>query len=305
MKILVTGGAGFIGSHFTDELIKQNHDVVVVDNLSTGKKENINPEAKFYQLGILDSKLSEVFEKEKPEVVFHLAAQIDVRKSVENPVSGAKTNILGSLNVLENCKKFGIKKVIFISTGGAIYGEAGTIPTPETYPAFPVSPYGVAKLTIEKYLNYYYQVFNLNYTVLRLANVYGPRQNPLGEAGVVAIFCNKLLNNEQPIIYGTGEQTRDYVFVKDVIRAGISALEKDKIGIFNVGTSQETSVKELFSLLERASSKNIEPIFKPERPGEQQRSCLNYSKIKKELGWEPEYDIEKGLSETIKWFRRE
>ena len=304
MKILISGGAGFIGSHFTDKLIEQGHQVVVIDNLSTGKKENINPQAQFYLLDIIDPKLSEIFEKEKPEAVFHLAAQIDVRKSVADPIEDAKTNILGSLNLLENCKKFNIKKVVFISTGGAIYGEADIIPTPETYPALPVSPYGVAKLTIEKYLNYYYKVFNLNYTVLRLANVYGPRQNPLGEAGVVAIFTNKLLKNEQPIIYGNGEQTRDYVFVKDVVSAGILALEKDKIGVFNVGTGEETSVNELFSILIKAIKTTIKPIYKPERQGEQRRSCLDYSKTKEELNWKPNYDLDKGIEETLNWFKQ-
>jgi UDP-glucose 4-epimerase len=245
--------------------------------------------------------LSNLFKIEKPEAVFHLAAQIDVRKSVADPVEDARTNIIGSLNLLENCKKFNIKKIIFISTGGAIYGDADIVPTPEEYSALPVSPYGVAKLSVEKYLNYYYQIFGLNYTVLRLANIYGPRQDPLGEAGVVAIFCNKLLKNEQPIIYGDGKQTRDYVFVEDVVNAGILALKQDKIGIFNVGTEKETSVNELFQKLTEVMDLKIEPIYKPSRTGEQQRSCLDYSKIKKELGWEAKYSLEQGLSKTIKW----
>ena len=300
-KILITGGAGFIGSHLADKLIEQGHQVVIVDNLSTGRKENLNPKAKFYELDIASLELSNLFKIEKPEAVFHLAAQIDVRKSVADPVEDARTNILGSLNLLENCKKFNIKKIIFISTGGAIYGDADIVPTPETHPALPVSPYGVAKLSIEKYLNYYYQIFGLNYTVLRLANIYGPRQDPLGEAGVVAIFCNKLLKNEQPIIYGDGKQTRDYVFVEDVVNAGILALKQDKIGIFNVGTEKETSVNELFQKLTEVMDLKIEPIYKPSRTGEQQRSCLDYSKIKQELGWEAKYSLEQGLSKTIKW----
>jgi UDP-glucose 4-epimerase len=303
MKILVTGGAGFIGSHLVDRLIKENHQVIVVDNLSTGKKENLNPKAQFYQLDILDPKLSEVFQKEKPEVVFHYAAQIDVRKSVKNPLEDAKINILGSLNLLENCKRFKVKKFIFASSGGAIYGQADIVPTPESYPAWPLSPYGVAKLTIEKYLNYYYKVFGLPYTSLRLANVYGPRQNPEGEAGVVAIFCHKLLKGEQPVINGDGTQTRDYVFVDDVVEANLLALEKDKVDIFNVGTAKETSVNEIFQRLKRITGAGIEGIHGPAKQGEQKRSCLDFSKIKKELDWQPNYSLEQGLEKTVNYFK--
>jgi UDP-glucose 4-epimerase len=303
MKILVTGGAGFIGSHLVDRLIKENYQVIVVDNLSTGKKENLNPKAQFYQLDILDPKLSEVFQKEKPEVVFHYAAQIDVRKSVKNPLEDAKINILGSLNLLENCKRFKVKKFIFASSGGAIYGQADIVPTPESYPAWPLSPYGVAKLTIEKYLNYYYKVFGLPYTSLRLANVYGPRQNPEGEAGVVAIFCHKLLKGEQPVINGDGTQTRDYVFVDDVVEANLLALEKDKVDIFNVGTAKETSVNEIFQRLKRITGAGIEGIHGPAKQGEQKRSCLDFSKIKKELDWQPNYSLEQGLEKTVNYFK--
>ena len=303
MKILVTGGAGFIGSHFVDELIEQGHQVVIVDNLSTGKRENINPNAKFYKLDISDIRISEVFKEEKPEAVFHLAAQIDIRKSIADPIEDAKTNILGGLNVLENCKKFGIKKVIFISSGGAVYGETKIIPTSENCSTSPNSPYGIAKLITEKYLNYYYKNFGLPYVSLRPSNVYGSRQDP-SVGGVVAIFCNKLLNNEQPIIYGDGKQTRDYVFVEDVVNAGILALEQDKIGIFNVGTAKEISVDELFQKLQEIMELDIEPIYKPFRPSEQQRSCLDCSKIKKELGWEPKDDLNQGFKRTIEWQRK-
>ena len=189
MKCLVAGGAGFIGSHHVDRLIKEGHKVVVIDNLSTGKKENLNPKAKFYKLDIRDPEISQIFSREEPEIVFHYAAQIDVRKSVKDPIGDAKINILGTLNLLENCREFKIKKVIFASSGGAIYGDADIVPTPENYPEWPLSPYGIAKLTIDKYLNYYYQVFGLLYISLRFANVYGPRQDSKGEAGVVAIFC--------------------------------------------------------------------------------------------------------------------
>ena len=303
MKFLVTGGAGFIGSHLVDRLIKGGHKVVVIDNLSTGRKENLNPKAKFYKIDICSYRISQIFKKEKPEVVFHYAAQIDVRKSVKDPVEDAKINILGTLNILENCKKYNIRKVIFASTGGAIYGDADIVPTPETYPELPLSPYGIAKLTIEKHLSYYYKVFGLPYVSLRLANVYGPRQNSKGEAGVVAIFCDKMLSKKQPIINGDGKQTRDFVFVDDVVEANISALKKDKVGIFNIGTARETDVNTLFKKLRELTDSKCAKIHGPTLPGEQKRSCLDYSEAKRELGWQPKYSLDKGLKKTVEWFR--
>lgn len=302
MKLLITGGAGFIGSHLVDRLIKENHKVVVVDNLSTGRKENLNPKAKFYKIDICSPKIAQIFKKEKPEAVFHYAAQIDVRKSVEEPVQDAKINVLGSLNVLENCREFKVKKFIFASTGGAIYGEADIIPTPENYLAVPLSPYGIAKLTIEKYLNYYYKVFGLPYVSLRLANAYGLRQNSKGEAGVVAILCDKLLNNKRPVINGDGEQTRDFVFVDDVVGANLLALKKNITGIFNVGTTKETSVNEIFQKLKKTIEIKIEPEYRKTKKGDLKRSCLDCSKIKKELGWQPRYNLNEGLEKTILYF---
>jgi len=299
MKFLVTGGAGFIGSHLVDRLIKEGHKVAVIDNLSTGRKENLNPKAKFYKIDICSYRISQIFKKEKPEVVFHYAAQIDVRKSVKDPVEDAKINILGTLNILENCKKYNIRKVIFASTGGAIYGDADIVPTPETYPELPLSPYGIAKLTIEKHLSYYYKVFGLPYVSLRLANVYGPRQNSKGEAGVVAIFCDKMLSKKQPIINGDGKQTRDFVFVDDVVEANISALKKDKVGIFNIGTARETDVNTLFKKLRELTDSKCAKIHGPTLPGEQKRSCLDYSEAKRELGWQPKYSLDKGLKKTV------
>ena len=304
MKILVTGGAGFIGSHLVDRLIKEGHKVVIIDNLSTGRKENLNPKAEFYKIDICSPKNSQIFQKEKPEIVFHLAAQIDVRKSVENPVENAKINILGSLNLLENCKKYKVKKIIFASTGGAIYGDANIVPTPEDYPEFPLSPYGIEKLIVDKYLNYYHKVFGLPYVSLRLANVYGPRQNSQGEAGVIAIFCGKMLSGKQPIINGDGKQTRDFVFVDDVVEANMLALKKNKVGIFNIGKAKETDVNTIFKKLKELTGLKYKEIHGPALPGEQKRSCLNYSKAQKELGWRPEYSLEKGLEITVDWFKR-
>ncbi|MCH7515783.1 MAG: NAD-dependent epimerase/dehydratase family protein, partial [Bacteroidetes bacterium] len=249
MKILVTGGAGFIASQIADVFIDEGHEVVVLDDLSTGFEENINPKAKFVRLNINDHKVSSLFEKEKFDVVNHHAAQMDVRKSVADPLFDANTNILGTINLLQHSVKFGVKKFLFSSTGGAVYGEQEYFPADENHPTHPVSPYGITKLCVEKYLFYYGGEYNLNYTVLRYANIYGPRQNPFGEAGVVAIFCTKLLKGEQPIINGTGKQTRDYVFVQDVVEANLLTLSDDKSDIYNIGTGIETNVNELFSFL--------------------------------------------------------
>jgi len=312
MKILVTGGAGFIGSHLVDGLIKEDHRVFVIDNLSTGRRENVNKKAKFYETDICSSKISQIFKREKPEVVYHLAAQIDVRKSVEDPIEDAKINILGSLNIIQNFisinqpnqHKSVFKKFIFASTGGAIYGDANIIPTPENYPEFPLSPYGIEKLTTEKYLNYYHKVFGLSFISLRLANVYGPRQNSKGEAGVVAIFCDKMLSRKQPIINGDGKQTRDFVFVDDVVEANILAMKTKKVGIFNIGTAKETDINTIFKKLKELTNSKYREIHVPGKIGEQKRSCLDYSKAKKELGWQPKYSLEKGLQITVDWFKQ-
>jgi UDP-glucose 4-epimerase len=303
MRILVTGGAGFIGSNLTDALIKQGHEVCVVDNLSTGQKENLNSRAQFIELDIQDAKLAEVFAAQKPEAVFHLAAQIDVRKSVADPVADARANILGSLNLLENCKNYGVKKFIFSSTGGAIYGEADIIPTPEGYVEKPISPYGIAKLSIEKYLYFYHVIYGLPYVILRYANVYGPRQNAHGEAGVVAIFCDKLLSGAAPVINGPGLQTRDYVYVADVVAANLLALNSDKTETYNVGTGLENDVNRIAELIKENIITEAEFSHGPAKAGEQQRSCLDYSKIKNELGWLPKTMLKQGIAATVEWFK--
>ena len=306
MKILLTGGAGFIGSHVTDELIAKGNDVVIIDNLSTGFEYNINPKAKFVKTDITDfKKIENIFVEESPEIIYHFAAQIDVRKSVSDPLFDAETNIMGTLNLIKLSSDFKIKKFIFSSTGGAIYGDTDVRPTPENHPEWPLSPYGIAKLATDKFLNYYNEIFGLKYVSLRYGNVYGPRQNPHGEAGVVAIFLNKMLKGEQPIINGDGDQTRDYVYVEDVVKANILALEKeniDKVGIYNVGTSIEISVNDLFKEINKNFDNKYKEVHGPAKLGEQKTSCLNYEKIKKDMNFIPKTDFSEGIKETYKWF---
>lgn len=303
MKILVTGGAGFIGSHVVDAYLELGHEVVVVDNLSSGSIENLNPKAKFYKMDIRDSDIEDLFKNEKPDVVNHHAAQMDVRKSVEDPIYDADVNIIGSLNLLQNCVRYGVKKFIFASTGGAIYGEQDYFPADEDHPTRPLSPYGVAKLAVEKYLYFYKEVYALNYVVLRYANIYGPRQNPHGEAGVVAIFTSKMLKGEQPVINGDGFQTRDYTFVGDVVRANVLALSYDKSDIFNIGTGIETDVNTLFHKLKRLTGANCDEFHGPAKPGEQRRSVISYEKIYKTLGWKPMTSLDDGLRLTVEFFK--
>lgn len=276
--------------------------MAVIDDLSTGKKENLNSRVKFYKLDISDKKVADIFKREKFEVVFHHAAQIDLRKSVADPVFDLQVNVAGSLNLLENCVKHKVKKFIFASTGGAIYGDHEQIPTPESAEPRPISPYGIAKLTVERYLYYYNIVHGLNYVALRYANVYGPRQNSQGEAGVVAIFCDKMLKGEQPVINGDGKQTRDYVYVGDVVRANLLALEKNVCGSYNVGTGVETDVNTIFNELRKAASVEKEEKHGEAKAGEQQRSCLDCGLIKREMGWEPGVGLKEGLEETVREF---
>ena len=303
MKVLVTGGAGFIGSHITDSLIAKGIEVAVVDDLSTGRRENLNPKAAFYQMDIRDGSVSEVFEKEKPDIVCHHAAQVSVRISVSEPCRDSDINVTGSINILENCRRFGVPKFVFASSGGAIYGEQDVFPAPETHPTRPLSPYGAAKLAFEGYLFCYCKVFGIKYVALRYSNVYGPRQDPHGEAGVVAIFTQKMLTGETPRINGDGNQTRDYVFVGDVVKANMMAIEKDVTGCFNVGTGKETSVNELYALLKSATGYAGDTVHGPAMAGEQFRSVLDAGLIRKELGWSDEAPLELGLKKTVEYFR--
>ncbi len=304
MKICVTGGAGFIGSHLTDALLAQGHQVTVLDNLSMGRMENINPEAAFVLMDICSPEVDKLFEMERFDVLYHQAAQMDIRVSVANPLFDARTNILGSLNLLQTCVRHKVGKVLFASSGGAVYGEQDTFPCDEDHPTLPLSPYGVTKLTVEKYLHYYATEFGLQYIALRYANVYGPRQNPHGEAGVVAIFTNRLFGGDQPVINGDGKQTRDYVFVKDVVRANVAALDYGKTDIFNVGTGIETDVNAIFNLLNERTGGRAEEKHGPAKPGEQRRSVINCDRARESLGWAPQTALADGLTETVDFFRR-
>lgn len=303
MKILVTGGAGFIASHIVDAYIEKGHEVVVVDDLSTGRESNLNPKAEFVKLNIQDDKISELFKSQNFDVVNHHAAQMDVRKSVDDPRFDASINVLGTLNLLENCQKTNVKKFIFASTGGAVYGEQEYFPADEKHPTWPLSPYGITKLCCEKYLFFYKQVYGLDHIILRYANVYGPRQNPHGEAGVVAIFTERMLDGAKPVINGDGKQTRDYVFVHDLVRASVMALDYDTSNIFNIGTGVETDVNELFGHINTFTNANIEEKHGEAKMGEQLRSCLTAKKIETVLGWKPEITVREGLKQTVEYFK--
>lgn len=301
--VLITGGAGFIGSHLADRCIEEGYKVVVVDNLSSGKKSNLHKKVTFYKLDVESSGLESVFQKEHPDYVSHHAAQAAVRHSIIDPLFDAQVNVLGTINVLENCHKYKVKKVIFASSGGAVYGEQEIFPAPENHPLHPLSPYGVSKLTGEHYLHYYKAVHGLAYAALRYANVYGPRQDPFGEAGVVAIFIQKMLNGDLPLINGDGKQTRDFIFIEDVLRANMLAMKSGQSGIFNIGTGKETSVDQIFDHLKNLTHASIVAKHGPAKPGEQRRSSIDPAKAKKWLKWKPVVSLEQGLLKTVDYFR--
>jgi len=301
MKILVTGGAGFIGSHLVDELVEKGHEVVVIDDLSTGKKDNLNPKAEFHGLNINSDDIEDIFKNGSFTHVIHQAAQVRVTRSLEDPVLDATSNIVGSINLLENCRRYGVGRFVYGNSGGAMSGNQDRLPMKESHPVSPESPYGVSKHTVEHYLALYNKLYGIDYVSLRYPNVYGPRQDSSGEGGVVAIFCNKLVNNEGSEIFGDGEQTRDFIYVKDVVDATIMALEKGE-GKLNISTNRETSVNDLYEKLLDISGRDIEAVHGNERKGEVRRSVLDNSRAGEMLGWKPGVSLEEGLKLTFDYF---
>lgn len=303
MKILVTGGAGFIGSHIVDSYLSNGHEVVIVDDLSTGKKEFINNKAKFYKLSIVDKDLKYVFKKEKFDIVNHHAAQMNVRFSVEDPLFDAKTNVLGTLNILENCRKYNVKKVIFASSGGAVYGNKERYPIKEDVERKPNSPYGMSKKTCEDYLFYFNNNHGLNFTSLRYPNVYGPRQNLHGEAGVVAVFMGLLMQNKNVKIYGDGEQIRDYIYVKDVVDANNIVLDKGNNDCFNIGTGIPTTVNHIYKKSKKIIGSKGDGVNVAPKEGDVLKNYLDCEKAKSLLKWQYKVKLDEGLNLTYEWFK--
>jgi UDP-glucose 4-epimerase len=306
MKAMVTGGAGFIGSNLVDALLERGDQVAVIDDFSSGKEANLEAAtaagAAVHRVDIRDAAaVAEAIAAERPDVVFHLAAQIDVRVSVADPAYDARTNVEGTINLLAAAKAAGARRFVFASTGGAIYGETETVPTPETVAPAPMAPYGTSKLCAEQYLGLYERLFGLSTVAMRFGNVYGPRQDPHGEAGVIAIFCGRLQRGGRPTIYGSGAQTRDYIYVGDVVSGLIAAADSDVTGAINLGTEEETSVLRLVELLGEHSSNGFEPEFEESRLGEIERSCLAVSRARETIGWEARVDITDGLRRTYEW----
>ena len=303
MKILVTGGAGFIGSHVVEAYLAAGHEVVVLDDLSTGKRENLNPKARFTHGSILDAAAADLIRRERPDVVNHHAAQISVRRSVDDPQLDARINILGTVALLDAAREAGVRRFVFVSSGGAVYGEQETYPAPETHQTWPVSPYGVSKRSGELYCHFFQAEYGLPFVAFRYANVYGPRQDPHGEAGVVAIFSGKMLRNETVTVNGDGKQTRDYVFVGDVARMSLRALEADATGPVNIGTGIETDVNVLAETLRDVAGSRSEIQHGPAKGGEQRRSVIDARRAREVFGWQPEVPLRDGLARTVEFFR--
>jgi len=304
MRVLVTGGAGFIGSHVVDLLVEKNHKVIVIDNLSSGRKEFINKKAKFYRMDINSEDLRKVFSIKKPEFVIHCAAQISVLRSLEKPVEDAKVNILGTLNLLESSVEFKIKKFIFLSSC-AVYGNPEYLPIDEEHPTKTLSPYGISKLCAEKYLYAYNNNYGLNYQILRLGNVYGPRQSN-AYAGVISIFVRRIIENKPLFINGDGKQTRDFIYVKDCVNAIYESLKRNtKTRIINIGSGKETSVNEIYNKLKEISNKKIRAVHRKEIKGEIRRIYLSINRAKRELNFKVKTKLEEGLLKTMEWFKHE
>ncbi len=305
MRILVTGGAGFIGSHVVDALIEKGHEVVVVDDLSTGKRENLNPAAEFYHLDICNAQgLEKVFAVERPEIVNHQAARANVRESMAKPVLYAEVNVIGSLNLLELSRKYGVARFIYASTGGAVYGEPEYLPADEAHPVNPLDPYGASKHFVEHYLYLYGVNYGLRYVALRYPNVYGPRQDPHGEAGVVAIFSGQMLGDGEPVINGSGEQERDFVYVGDIAEANIRSIDRGDDQIYNIGWGVGTSINEVFAKLKEITGYEKEAVHGPPKLGEVFKIYLDASKAQDELGWAPRVGLDEGMRRTVEYFKK-
>lgn len=303
MKVLVTGGAGFIGSQIVDAYLDAGHEIAILDSLVTGLKVNLNPRAHFYNVDLRDqSAVEEAISEFKPELINHHAAHLSVSESVEKPQFTAEVNTVGFINIMEAGRKNGLDRIVVASTGGALYGDTDNLPTNEMEPTRPVSPYGVTKLAMEEYLHYYKVQYGIDWVALRYSNVYGPRQNPKGETGVVAVFLERIKNGQGPVIFGDGLQTRDYVFVEDVVRANVAAINKG-FGPYNIGTGVETNVIDIFNLLQKLMGSQFPEVHKEGRLGEQQRSVLDASRAKSDLGWQPEVKFADGLERTVSWFK--
>lgn len=302
VKVLVTGGAGFIGSHIVDKLIEDEHKVVVIDNLSTGNIENVNKKAVFYNIDIRDKYTYKVFEAEKPQYVIHQAAQRSVQKSTKDSILDGDVNILGTINILENCKMFCVEKIIYASSA-AVYGMPEYLPVDEKHKINPISHYGISKHTPEHYIKVYSQLHNIKYTILRYANVYGIRQESKGEGGVISIFLDKILKGEELTIFGDGEQTRDYVYVEDVAEANVKALKFAENEIVNISTNTKTTINQIFSIMKEISKTQCDSIYSNERKGDIRDSFLNNTKAKEVLNWRPTYKIKEGLLKTINYYK--
>lgn len=304
MKILVTGGAGFIGSNVVDAFVDAGHEVVIVDNLSSGNRANVNPAARLYEVDIRSDDVLRIMEQERPEIVDHHAAHIDVRHSVADPLYDASINISGSLNLLEACRKTGVRKVIYISTGGAEYGEPDYLPCDENHPIRPLSPYGASKHTVEHYLFMYGANFGLEYTILRYPNIYGPRQDPYGEAGVIAIWTEKMLKGEDTVINGTGKQERDFLYVGDCVSANLLALEGGNGREYNLGWGVGVTINDIWTRLGKATGYQKEAVYAPAKTGETFKIYLDTTRVKNELGWTPKVPLDEGLTRTVEFFTR-
>lgn len=303
MNVLITGGAGFIGSHIQDSMLNKQHNTIIVDDLSTGHRRNLNPKSVFHEIDIRTDTMRDVFDTHHPEIVFHLAAQMDVRRSVKEPTYDADVNIVGSIKLMELCREFGTKRIIYASTGGAIYGEPDYMPADEKHPVSPMCQYGISKHTVEHYLELYHKNYDLSYLALRFPNVYGPRQDPHGEAGVVAIFSLLMLRGKQVTIFGDGSKTRDYVYIGDIIKACEIGVETDTVGVYNLGWGTEVKDFEIYDSVRRHTESDLPPIYAPRRLGEVERICLDATRARDVLGWEPTVTLDDGIKSAVSFYR--